>query len=108
MVTIIDYRVCKNSEGKPFCSLVLQGDMELVKSSQTGNFYATARKTTITSTFDETVCKSLVGKSLPGKIEKQNTEPYEYTVEETGEVKLLEHTYVFVPEGKEVEQEVFA
>src|SRR5688572_16390637 len=108
MVTIKDYRVNHNSEGKPFYSLLLEGDMEIVQSRQTGNYYATARKTSITSTFDEATCKTLIGKTLAGSILRKPSEPYEYVVPETGEVMMLQHTYVFVPEGKEVEQEVFA
>ena len=106
MVTITDYRVQKNSAGKSFCSLILQGDMELVQSNKTGNFYATAKKASITSTFDENVCKSLIGKTLPGRIEKVESDPYEYIIPERGETIVLQHSYKFIPE-KGVEQEVF-
>jgi hypothetical protein len=108
MVTIIDYRVHQNSEGKPFCSLLLQGELELVKSSQTGRFYATARKASMTSTFNEVMCKQLIGKELPGGIIKEQSEPYEYTLPESGEKIMLEHRYVYVPEPKQVEKVVFA
>lgn len=108
MVTIIDYRVNLNSEGKPFCSLILQGGIELVQSKESGNFYATARKTSITSTFDEATCKQLKGTTLKGSIVKLESEEYEYVVPDTGEVMMLHHKYVYVPEAKNVEEEVFA
>lgn len=108
MVTIVDYRVSKNSDGKSFCSLLLEGGMELVKSKQTGNYYATARRTSITSTFTEATCKGLVGKTLAGSITKQECEPYNYQVPESGEIVTLHHTYAFVPDPKGIEEEVFA
>jgi hypothetical protein len=44
MVTIIGYRLAKNKDEKEFVALELQGDIEMVQSLETGNFYATARK----------------------------------------------------------------
>ena len=108
MVTIVDYRAHESSEGKPFFSLVLQGDMEMVKSKESGRFYATARKATISSTFSEEVCKQMVGKTLKGTIVKVETEPYEYVAKETGEVLTLHHRYEYVPEAENIEEEVFS
>lgn len=108
MVTIIDYRVHENSEGKKFCSLILSGDLELVKSKETGKFYATVRKTSITSTFDELVCKGLIGKTMKGSIVKEQCETYDYVIEQTGEVIKLSHRYNYVPEAESIEEEVFA
>lgn len=100
MVIIKSYRVRQNAEGKEFIALELQGDLEMIQSSQTGKFYASAKRCTISSTFTEEIAKTLVGKQIPGKIERVATEPYEYTVKETGEVISLAHTYVYVPEEK--------
>lgn len=108
MVTIVDYRVFENSEKKSFCCLVIQGDLELVKSKGTGKFYATARRTVITCTFDEAMCKTLIGKQLKGAIIKEPAEAYEYVVPESGEVITLEHKYTYVPEAGGVEDAVFA
>jgi len=57
MVTIVDYSQRKNSEGKDFYSLILQGGIEMVKSKETDRYYATAKRCSITSTFDESTCK---------------------------------------------------
>lgn len=100
MVTIINYSVRENSEGKSFVSLELQGDVEVIQSSQTGRFYATARRCSIPSTFSEDIAKSLLGKQIRGRIERVQTEPYEYTVRETGEVITLTHSYTYSPEEK--------
>src|SRR5690606_40836235 len=72
-----------------------------VCSSDLGMFYATAKKAIIPSTFDEITCKGLIGTQIPGSIEKQECEPYEYVVQETGEEIILSHRWVYVPEGND-------
>lgn len=98
MVRIVDYKERESEEGKVFFVLEIQGGIELVKSQNTNNFYATARKASVTSTFNEVTCKALIGTELPGRIEKQECEPYEYVIEDTGEVIELSHRYAYVPE----------
>ena len=98
MVTITDFHLQESREGKEYISLVLQGDVEMVQSMETGRFYATARRCRVPSTFDEQTAKSLIGTKLPGRIERVGCEQYEYTVPETGEVIRLAHTYQYVPE----------
>ena len=97
MVTVTNYTVATNSEGKSFVILELQGDLEMVQSQNSGKFYATARKCGITSTFDESTAAQLVGRQLPGSILKEACEPYEYTVPETGEQITLSHRYGYSP-----------
>ena len=101
MVKIVNYHAVEDSNGETFYSLSIQGGVELVQSQETGNFYATARKTRITSTFDENTCIGLIGTELPGKIVKVDCEPFEYVVPDSGEVILLEHTYRYVPDEME-------
>ena len=43
MVTISNYFVRENKEGHSFISLELTGDVELIQSSLTGKFYASAK-----------------------------------------------------------------
>lgn len=100
MVRISNYIKRTTEEGKDFFVLELQGGIELVKSQETGKFYVTARKTTISSTFDEGTCQALIGSELPGKIEKAECESYEYTIKETGEIITLSHRYEYVEEQK--------
>jgi len=98
MVKISGFKQRETAEGKPFITLELQGDVELVQSTETGRFYATARRCSISSTFTEEEAKSLVGKQFPGKIVRENVEEYDYTIKETGEVIKLCHSYVYHPE----------
>ena len=97
MVRIIDYRERENAEGEQFFALIIGGGVELVKSSNTGKYYATMKKASIPSTFDETTCKSIIGKELAGKVQKMSCEPYDYTTE-SGDVISLDFTYEYVEE----------
>ncbi|MBA3673812.1 MAG: hypothetical protein H0W75_02470 [Chitinophagaceae bacterium] len=83
---------------KSFVTLELTGDLELVQSQNTGRFYATTRRTFVSSTFDEKTAEQFVGKQIPGTIVKVNSEPYDYEVPETGEVLTYMHKYVYQPE----------
>ena len=98
MVTIIDFDVRHDKDGEEFIVLILQGDVNIIQSESTGNFYATAYKTTISTTFNEVLAAKMVGKELPGEIVKKDCEPYAYTNPETGEVVMLTHTYEYVTE----------
>ncbi len=95
MVTIINYTKRQNAEGKEFFTLNLMGGVELVKSTKTGNYYATAWKSSISCTFNEDVCKSLIGTKLPGIVTRVESEPYEYKIPSTGETIMLTHKYRF-------------
>lgn len=99
MVTVSDYKVKQAKDGRDFTLLELQGGLEMVQSSQTGRFYATVRKCTVSTTFDEMVAKTLVGTQLSGKIVRVECDPYEYTIESSGEVITLAHRWGYWPEG---------
>jgi hypothetical protein len=98
MVRIINYKERQKEDGTLFFVLELQGGIEMVKSKETGNFYATAKRAFIPSTFDEQVCTGLIGTEMPGSIIKEDCEPFEYVVKETGEEITLSHRWVYVAE----------
>ncbi|CAA0163636.1 conserved hypothetical protein [Tenacibaculum maritimum] len=98
MVRIIDYKQRQKEDGDLFYVLELQGGVELIKSKSTGNFYATAKKAYIPSTFDEQTCIALTGTEMQGSIIKEECEPYEYIVKETGEEIIMHHRWTYVPE----------
>jgi hypothetical protein len=98
MVKIIDVKTIKTEVGKEFNMLVVQGGLEPLVSNKTGKIYFTMRKANVSTTFDAACCKSLVGTELPGKVEKVECEPYEYTVKETGEIMMLKHNWQYVDE----------
>ncbi len=100
MVKIINYQK-RQSEGKnkEFFALIIQGDLEIVKSANGGN-YVSAPKMSIPTTFDEATCISLIGREMPGKIVKQECEPYTYTEKSTGEVVTLNFKYEYIKEDQ--------
>jgi len=107
MVTICDYALRTNKEGKDFYALILQGGISMVQSKQTGNYYVTAKKCSIGSTFDEATCKASIGEKLPGSIQKQTCDPYDYVAKETGEILQLTHRWVYLPEGATIEEAIW-
>ncbi len=97
MVTVKNYHLREGEKGK-YISLELSGDIELVQSSNTGRFYATARRCFVFSTFDELTARMMVGKQMPGSIVRVICEPYDYALPETGEVIKLAYRYDYTPE----------
>ncbi|PTQ92625.1 hypothetical protein C8P68_1111 [Mucilaginibacter yixingensis] len=109
MVTILNYEKCQGTDGE-FFLLQLQGEIEVVLSKATGMPYVTARKCKIPSTFDEAICKTLIGKEMPGAIVKAKVEePYEYTIPQTKEKVILDYRYVYSPKevNNSIEETVF-
>jgi len=98
MVRIIDYKERKREDGTFFYVLEIQGGVEMVKSKETGSFYATVKKANVPSTFDEQTCIGLIGSEMPGKVIKEECEPYDYVVKETGEEIILYHRWVYSPD----------
>jgi hypothetical protein len=109
MVTIKNYSTRTNQQGLKFLVLTLQSTgVSMVQSKETGNFYATVNTTTVTSTFDEETCKSLIGEKMPGDIIKIECEPYSYVIKETGEEITINHRWVYVPgQQPQLEEAVF-
>lgn len=98
MVKIVDFKVNQTEEGNEFCTLIVQGGLEAVKSKQTNKTYFTVRTARVACTFTPDICKSLIGTDFPGTVKKVESEPYEYTVESTGETITLTHRYEYVSE----------
>ena len=96
MVRIVNYQKRTTEEGKDFFTLELQGGVEIVKSQETGKNYMTARKASMSCTFDELTCQSLIGTELPGFVKKATCEEYSYTIKETGEIITLAHRFEYV------------
>lgn len=96
MVRISNYIKRTTEEGKSFFVLELQGGVEVVKSRETGKLYMTARKASMSCTFDEATCISLIGTELPGSVKKVDCEAYEYTIKDTGEVITLSYRFEYV------------
>ena len=97
MVTISSFETRQGTDGKEFNVLILQGDVEFVFSQKTGLPYATVPKCSMPATFDANICATMVGKQIPGSIQKVECEPYEYEIPRTKEVVMLEYNYVYSP-----------
>ena len=107
MVTVIDYAVHNNKDGEPFCSLVLHGGIVMVKSQESGRYYATTQKCSIPSTFDEQTCKTMIGEKIPGSIQRQSCETYKMVDKESGNIVELNHRWGYLPEGASMEEVIF-
>jgi hypothetical protein len=101
MVKVVNVIERDGKEG-PFILLELQGELELVQSQRTGNWYATIRKCIVPCTLDLSTAKFFIGKEIPGKIVRTQCEPYEYTMPETGELVQLAYRWSYEPEEKVV------
>lgn len=108
MVRIINYKTRQKEDGTEFYLLEVQGGIEMIKSQTTGQYYATAKKATVSTTFDEDTCRGLVGSEFPGKVVKIQTEPYQYTIKDSGETITLEHRFVYLPEDVDADEEKLA
>ena len=95
MVRITNYQRRVTEQGKQFFTLELQGGIEVVKSQETGRSYMTAKKASMSCTFDELTCQSLIGTELPGAVKKVQCEEYSYTIKETGETIKLTHRFEY-------------
>ena len=102
MVTIVDYKTLQKEDGSEFQALVVQGELEAVKSKESGKTYFTARTARVPSTFTKATCKSVLGTTFPGMIRKITVETYEYAIPETGEIISLSHRYEYVGEQEEI------
>ena len=99
MVTVTNYAIRKTTDDRTFVALELTGGVELVQSQNTGNFYATVRKCSIPSTFDEDIAKMMIGQQIEGDIVRVAAEPYDYVNKQTGEVMTLQHSFAYRPKG---------
>ena len=86
--------------------LILQGAIETVRSKATNRPYITARKTSIPTTLDEVFAKKLIGKELPGNIEKVECDPYEFVNPETGKKIKLDYIYQYNEAPADVTEEI--
>lgn len=98
MIQVIDYKECVSKEGNIFHALLVQGGLSVAISKETGNPYLTANKMLLSTTFNQQVCQSLIGTSLPGDILKVPCPEYVYQNKETGELVTLSHKCQYVAE----------
>ncbi len=100
MVTVTGFNLRQQKEGEQrhYITLDLEGDIEMVQSQNTGRFYATVRRCTVSSTFDQLTAERMVGRQMPGSIERVHCDPYDFTIEQTGEVIKVGYRWDYLPE----------
>jgi hypothetical protein len=101
MVTVTNYQQRTRKDGTTFITLEITGGLEIVQSSNTGNFYATVRKCNIPSTFNEAIAQIMIGQQMQGDVVRVEADPYEFVNQRTGEVMILNHTYAYRPQGSQ-------
>jgi len=101
MVTVTGYQERKSEDGRVFFALTLTSGIELIKS-QSGAFYATAKRASIPSTFNEQTCKTLIGEEFKGSIKSMPCEDYIYVIPETGENIVLNQRNEYFPDEEVV------
>ena len=106
MVTVKEIKKAENSKGEEFYGLIVQSGAVSVKSKKTGRVYFTAKTAFVATTFDEKTASSLVGMEFEGTIRKVETDPYQYTIEETGEIIELSHRWEYVDPALEMAEQV--
>lgn len=105
-VTVKEIKKVENSKGEEFYGLIVQSGAMTVKSKATGRVYFTAKTAFVATTFDEETAASMIGMEFDGTIKKVTTDPYEYTIEETGEVITMTHRWEYVDPALELEEQV--
>ena len=95
-VTIVDVKERQSQDGNSFMAFIVQNELVLV-TSKSGNVYVAAHRASIPCTLDFDTAKMMIGKELPGTIEKVECEPFEQ-VNSDGEIVHFNHRYSYVPE----------
>jgi len=106
MVEIVDYQKRMNSEEVEFNVLIVQSGLVIVKSRESGNYYASSQQASLPCTFDEEGCKKLIGQEIPGSIQRVECEPYEMEVEGSEEVLTFDYRWVYLKEGDTLEEAI--
>lgn len=106
MVTVKEVKRAENAMGEEFYGLILQSGAMAVKSNATGRVYLTAKTAFVATTFDEQTAQSMIGQEFEGSIRKVTTDPYEYVIEETGEVIELSHRWEYFDPALDLEEQV--
>ena len=99
MVQIIAFEQKENSRTKESYSvLVLQGEPEVLISKSSGRPYISAKKTTIPCALEQNQAQALIGKELPGTIERVACTPFEVKLATGKKVKITTAFQYMPPE----------
>lgn len=106
MVQIIGFEKKKNEKTKASYSvLILSGDPEVMISKSSGRPYVSVRKTSIPCALDENQAQALIGKELPGSIERVSCTPFEVKLA-TGKKVKISTAFQYLPAETANDKEV--
>lgn len=89
MVQIIGFEKKKNEKTQESYSvLLLAGDPEVMISKSSGRPYVSVRRTSIPCSLEEKEAQALIGKELPGTIERVSCTPFEVKLANGKKVKV--------------------
>jgi hypothetical protein len=99
MVQIIGFEEKKNGKTKaPYSVLILSGEPEVMISKSSGRPYVSAKKTTIPCALEANQAQALIGKELPGSIERVSCTPFEVKLATGKKVKVSSVFQYIAPE----------
>ena len=107
MVQIIGFEKKLSKNKQSFSVLILAGEPEVMISKTSGRPYVSARKTTIPCALEDNQAQALIGKELPGSIERVSCTPFEVKLATGKKVKISSVFQYLAPEtanDKEVAQ----
>src|SRR5664280_2667555 len=98
MVQIIGFEKKQSKSKESYAVLILAGEPEIMISKTSGRPYISARKTTIPCALEENQALLLVGKELPGSIERVSCTPFEVKLATGKKVKITSAFQYLAPE----------
>jgi hypothetical protein len=105
MVQIIGFEKKQSKSKESYAVLILQDEPEIMISKSSGRPYVAARKTTIPCALDENQAKALIGKVLPGSIERVSCTPFKLKLATGKEIKIST-AFQYLPPESITEKEV--
>jgi hypothetical protein len=107
MVQIIGFEKKQSKSKESYAVLILAAEPEVMISKSSGRPYISVRKTSIPCALEESQAQALIGKELPGTIERVSVTPFQLTLASGKKVKISSAFQYMPPEmvnEKEVAQ----
>jgi len=96
MVQIIGFEKKQSKSKESYAVLILAAEPEVMISKSSGRPYISAKKTTIPCALEENQAQALIGKELPGSIERVACTPFEVKLANGKKVKIAT-AFQFLP-----------
>ena len=105
MVQIIGFEKKQNAKTlESYAVLIVAGQPEIQISKSSGRPYITSRRTSIPCALEENQAQALIGKELPGTIERVSCAPFQLTLASGKKVKISS-AFQYMPPDQASEKE---